>query len=277
MLVCGLLQPLPGNFRWNDVTSGHYRSPEVTSRDFLSCDCLLLQATALWEVKPTVYSSFRHSTATSRWFPVNWCHLWVLLVTWGHVTSFPVTWLVPPASNSLVWSQTHRVRQFCAFYSHFQVTSVEMTSLAVTSGHLSSCDVISSHGTAYSWSYSLVLSQTHSVRQFSAFYSHFQVTSDELTSLPVTSGQLRSRDVISCHGTASCEQQPCRNSNARYTPVFGLLQPLPGDFWSNDVTSGSLPLTWGHATSFSVTWLPPPASYSLVESQAHRICQFSAF
>jgi len=26
-------------------------------------------------------------------------------------------------------------------------------------------------------------------------------------------------------------------------PVFGLLQPLPGDFRSNDVTSGSLPVT----------------------------------
>jgi len=63
----------------------------------------------------------------------------------------------------------------------------------------------------------------------------------------VTSGHLRSRDVIYCHVTASsCELRPCRKWNVQYTPVFGLLQPLPGDFWSNVVTSGSLPNTWGH-------------------------------
>jgi len=96
--------------------------------------------------------------------------------------------------------------------------------------------------------------------------------------LRVTSGDLRSRYVISCYVTASsCELQPCRESNAQYTPVFGVLQPLPGDFRSNDVTSGSLMVTWGHTTSFLVTWLPPPASYSLVGSQMHRIRQCLAF
>jgi len=87
----------------------------------------------------------------------------------------------------------------------------------------------------------------YSIRHFSAFYSHFEVTTGQMTSLP---GHFRSpdvTDVISCHATASfCELQPCRKWNVQYTPLFGILQPLPGDFQWNDVTSGSLPVTWGH-------------------------------
>jgi len=93
----------------------------------------------------------------------------------------------------------------------------------------------------------------------------------------VFAGHLRSLDVISCHATASSyEVQPCRKSNAQYTRVFGLLQQLPGDFLSNDVTSGhfwSPNVTW----QFPVTWLSPPASYSLVGTQMHRIREFLAF
>jgi len=48
-----------------------------------------------------------------------------------------------------------------------------------------------------------------------------------------------------------------------------LLQPLPGDFCSNDVTSGSLPVMWGHVTSFSVTRRPPPASFSPIGAQTY--------
>jgi len=168
--VFGLVQPLPGDFRSNDVTSGS------------------------------------------------------LPVTWGHVTSVPVTWLPPPASYSLVGSEMYSIRQFSAFYSPFQVTYAQMTSLP---------DHFWSPGT---------------------------------------------RDVISFHVTASsCEVELCRKWNVQYTPVFGLLQPLPGDFRSNDVTSGSLLVTWGYVTSFPVMWLPPPANYSLVGSEMHSIRQFSAF
>jgi len=166
----GLLQPLPGDFQTNDVTSGS--------------------------------------------IPVNW----------SHVMSLPVTWLPPPAS------------------------------------------------------YSFVRSEMYSIRQFSAFYSHFQVTSQQMTSLP---GHFRSPEVTSCHflsrEASSCKLQPCRKWNVQHTPVFGLLQPLPVDFWSNDVTSGSLLETWGHVTSFPVTWLPPSALYSLVGSEMHSIRQFEAF
>jgi len=94
----------------------------------------------------------------------------------------------------------------------------------------------------------------------------------------VTSGHLRSREVISCHVTASsCKLQACRKWNVQYTPVFVLLEPLPGYFWSNDVTSISLSVTWGHVTSFPVTWVPPPASYSLAGREMYCIRQFSAF
>ena len=47
-----------------------------------------------------------------------------------------------------------------------------------------------------------------------AFHIHFQVTSGILGHFRVTSGHFRSRDVISCHVTAtSCELQPCRSLN----------------------------------------------------------------
>jgi len=102
-----------------------------------------------------------------------------LPVTWNHVTSFPVTWLPTRAIYSLVGSQTHSMRKFF--------------------GNVSASS---------SYEQRLVGSQTHSICQLSAFYSHFQVTS-------------------------------------------------------------------GQMTSFPVTWLPPPASYSIVASQPHSIRQFS--
>jgi len=117
----------------------------------------------------------------------------------------------------------------------------------------------------------------YSIRQFSAFHSHFQVTSGQITLLP---GHLRSpglRDVISCHLTASsCELQPCRKWSVQYTAVCGLLQSIPGDFRSNNVILGSLPVTWGHVTSIPVTWLPPPLSYTLVGSEMYSIRDLSA-
>jgi len=180
---------LPGHFRW----------PEVTWRHFLSRDYLLLHLQRCRKSNaqnPPVFGLLGLLLGDLRWNDVT---SGSLLVAWVHVTSFPVTWLPPPAR------------------------------------------------------YSLRISQTHSVRQLSAFYSHFEVTSGQMTSLPVTSGQLRSRDVISCHMTASsCEQQPGRKSNAQYAPLFGLLQPLPGNFRSNDVTSGhfrSPEVMWRHFLS----------------------------
>jgi len=108
---------------------GHFRSPEVTWRHFLSRDGLFLRATALLEVKCTVYATFRPSTATSRWLPVKWRHF---LVTSGHLKSRDVISCrvtPPPASYSLVGSEMYSIRHYSALHSHFQVTSSEMTSL----------------------------------------------------------------------------------------------------------------------------------------------------
>jgi len=81
---------------------------------------------------------------------------------------------------------------------------------------------------------------------------------------------VRSGDIISCHvTTTSCEFQPCRCSNVPKTRLIRLLQPLPGDLRSHHVTSKSLPVTWSHVTSFPVTWLPPPASYSPVGARTN--------
>jgi len=313
---------------------GHLPSPEVTWCHFLSHDCLLLRATALWELKCTGYASFRPSTATSRWLPVKLRHFRVtsgqlrsrgvifcyvtasscelqpcrkwnvlytpafgllqtlpgdfrqndvtsgsLLVTWCHVTSFPVAWLPPPASYSLVWSEMYSIRQFSAFYSHFQVTSGQMMSLP---GHLRSPEVMWRHFLSRDC---LLLRATSLLEVKCTVYASFRPSTATSRWGPVkwrhfrvTSGHLRSRNVIFCHVTASsCELQPCKKWDVQYTPVFCLLQLLPCDFRSNDVISGSLSVTWDHVTSFPVTWLPPPASYRLVKSETYSVRQFSAF
>jgi len=116
-------------------------------------------------------------------------------VTWDHVMSSPVTWPLPPASYSLVARKMYSIRQFLALHSHFQVTSGQMTSLRVTFGHLRSRESF-----PVTWlppaSYSLVRSEMFSIRQFSAFHSHFQVTSGQMTSIPA---HFRSPEVMWHH------------------------------------------------------------------------------
>jgi len=121
----------------------------------------------------------------------------------SHVTA-------PTASYSLVGSDMCSTPEFSAFYSLFQVTSIKRH-FRVTLRHPGSRDVISSHVTPPTVSYSLVASDMSSICNFSAFYSHFQITSGQTTSLSVTSDHERSRNVISFHVTASyCVPQLCR-------------------------------------------------------------------
>jgi len=312
------------------VTSGHLRSHDVISCHLTASSCEL-RPCRKWNVLYTPVFGLLHPLPGD--FRSNDVTFGSLTVIWGHVTSFPVTWLPPPASYGFVRSEMYSVLQFLAFYSHFQVISGQLTSPRVTSGHLRSRDVISCHVTSSScelqpcrkwnvqytpvfgilqplpgdfrsnditsgslpvtwghvtsllatWlplpaSYSLVGNEMYSIRLFSAFYSHFQGLLVKWRPFQFTLSDLRSRDVTSCHLTASsCELQPCRKWNVQYTQVFGLLQALPCDFRSNDNTSGSLPVTWGHVTPFPVTWLPPPAGYMLVGSEKYSIRQFSAF
>ena len=130
----------------------------------------------------------------------------------GHVTSFPVTWLPPPASYSPVGAQTYPKLDLLAFYSHFQVTSSLMTPLP---GHLRSLPVMFAFPVTWLLplaSYSPVGAQTYPKLDLYAFNSHFQVTSYQIRHFRVTSGYFRSRYVISCHVAAtSCELQPCRS------------------------------------------------------------------
>jgi len=91
----------------------------------------------------------------------------------------------------------------------------------------------------------------------------------------ITSGNVGSRHVIFCQVTAtSSELEPCRSGHTPKIRVFDLLQPLPCHFRSNDVTSGSLPVTWGHVMSCPVTWQPRPASYSPAGAQTYRKHEF---
>ena len=102
-------------------------------------------------------------------------------------------------------------------------------------------DVISCHVNAICCELQPCLSSNATKLRAFAFYSHSQVTSGQSTSLKGDSSHVRSRDVISCHVNAtSCELQPCKISIVPKTQVFVLLQPLPGDIRSNDVTFGHL-------------------------------------
>jgi len=230
-------------------------------------------------VKCTVYASFRPSTATSRWLPVKWRHF---RVTSGHLKPREVTsCLVTASSCELQLCRKWNVQYSPVFgllqplpgdFWSYDVTS---GSLPVTWGHVTSFPVMWLPPPA---NYSLVGSEMYSILQFSAFYSHSRWLPVKWHHFRVTFGHLRSRDIIFCHVTSSsCELQPCRKLNVQYTLVFGVLRPLPNEFRSNDTTSGSLAVTWGHVTSFPVTWLPPPASYSLVGSEMCSIRQFSVF
>jgi len=137
-------------------------------------------------------------------------HLW----SHGHVMSFPVMSLPPPANYSPVGAQTSQNLTYRPFRGTPRWLPVKQCNFQVTSGHV------------------------------------------------------RSRDVISCHVTATpCGLQPRRSSNIPKTWLTGLVQPLAGYFLSNDVTSGSLLVTRACVTSFPVTWLPSPASYSPVGTQ----------
>ena len=110
--------------------------------------------------------------------------------------------------------------------------------------HVRSRDEISCHVTPPPASYSPVGGQTYTKPEFSAFYSHLQVTRGQMKALLGHFRSVRSCYVIFCHVTAiSCELQPCScRSNINKTGVFRLLQPLPGDFRQN-VTSGRLLVT----------------------------------
>jgi len=151
---------------------------------------------------------------------------------------------------------------------------VSSGSLPVAWGHVTWFPVTWLPPTA---SYSLVGSEMYSIRVFSA-YIPFQATSVKWRLFQVTSGHLKSRDVISCRMPGSYwELQPCKKWKVHYTWVFR----------SSTATSRWLQVKWrhfwvisGHLRSrdvISVTWLPPTASNSFIESEIYSVHEFSTF
>jgi len=63
MQVFGLVQPSPGYFWGNDVTSSQFWLFFLDRDVILSHDCHFLQAIAMYELKRTQDVSFQHSAA----------------------------------------------------------------------------------------------------------------------------------------------------------------------------------------------------------------------
>jgi len=196
---------------------------------------------------------------------------------WGHVTSFPVTRLPPPASYSLVGIKCTKDLSFRISTATSRWLPVKWRHFQVTSGHKSLRDVIFCHVTDFC--------ELQHCKKSNASKSSYRPSPAPSRRLPVKwlhfrvpSGYMRSRDVISCHVTASfCELQPCKTSKASKNSSFR----------HSTVTSRWLPVKWrhlrvtfGHMRSrnfFPVTWLTTPASYHLVGRQTHTKLEFSVF
>jgi len=126
------------------------------------------------------------------------------------------------------------------------MTSGEMTSIP---GHFRSRDVIFLSRDCHLLRVTALRSSNIPKSRPTGLLQPLPVTSGSMTSLP---GHFRSCevcDVISCHVTATSHGlQSCRSSIVPKTRLIDLLQPLPGDFQSNDVTSG----TYSHVRSCDV-------------------------
>jgi len=155
-------------------------------------------------------------------------------ITWRHFLSRDCLLLrATPGRKSNV--------QYTPVFGLLQPLPGDFRSNDVTSGLVRSRDVISYHVIASSCK---LQPCRKSNAQYTPVFGLLTPTSRWLPlkwrPLRVTSGHLRSLDVISCHVTASCKLQPCRKSNKQYTPVFGLLTyfqvtsgqmtSLPADF-----------------------------------------------
>jgi len=225
--------------------AGHFWSPEVTWRHFLSSDCLLLelQRCRKWNVQYTEVFDFLQPLPGD--FRSNEVPCRSLPVTWGHVTSFPVTWLTPTAIYSHVGSKMYSMHKFSAC-SHFQVTSGQMTSLPGLFRLLMSRDVISCYVTA---SYCELQPCRKWNVQYTRVvtYSHFQILLVKWRHFEVTFGHLRSRD-IPCQVTAPTASyivvesemySICEFSafNSHFLVTSNQMTSLPGHFRSPEVTS----------------------------------------
>jgi len=244
---------LPGHFLSSEVRDVIFCHVTASSCDIQPCRKWNVHYTPLFGLLQPLPGDFRSNDVTSASLPV----------TWAHVTSFPVRWLPPSASYSLAGREMYSIRQFSAFNSHFQMTSGQMTSLP---GHFLSPEVRDAFSVTWLLrhaTYSPLGNEMYTISQFWHSTATFRRHPVKWRHFRVTSGHLRSRDVICCHVTSSsCELQPCRKRNVPYTPVFGLLshfqvtsgqlKSLPGNFRSSEITD----VTSCHLTASSCELQP---------------------
>jgi len=232
----------------------HFRVTSVRWVHVTSFPVTLLPPPAsysLLEIKLSQSSTYRPSTATSWWLQVKWR---LVRVISGHVRSRDVIFrhvtatlfeLQPCRSSNVPKTRLIGLLQ------PLVVSSGQMTSLP---GHFRSGEITWHHFLSRDCHFlrvkallELKRSQNSTYRPSTATSSWFPV---KWHPVRVTFGHARSRDIISCHVTAtSGELQPFRSSYVPKTRLIGLLQPL-------GVNSGqmtSLPVSWGHVTSFPVT------------------------
>ena len=136
--------------------------------------------------------------------------------------------------------------------------------------------VNSSHVTTPSCELKLCKSSNVPKSEFSAFYSHLQVTSGQMTSLP---GHYQSHDIICCLVTAaSCELQPCRSSEypkrkflalySCFQVTSGQITSLPGQFRScevSDVNSGDVTNSFGELKPCKSSNVPTTRVFGLLQ------------
>jgi len=226
---------------------GHFWSAEVLWHHFLSCDWILLRATAFFAI-------FRPSKTTSRRLPVKWRHF---RVTEGHLRSRDVSCHVTATSCKLqlcgcsIVPKTRVSGHLQKVTGDFHWNDATSGSLPFTWGPVTWYSV--------SWlpppvSCSPVVSQTFTKFEFLALYSYFHVTSGQMTSLlgnfrsrEVTWRHFLSRDCLLLRVTTLLVLKRNKNPSLRHSTA------LPRGFWWNDINFGSLAVTWDNVMSFSMT------------------------
>ena len=267
--LVGLLQPLPGDFRSNDVTS---ESLQVTSGHVTSFPTTWLPPPASYS--PVGAQSYpkhdRPSTVTSRWLPVKWRHF---RVTSGYMKSRNVISCHVTATSYELQPHRSRIVSKTWLRGLLHPLAGDFWSNDVTSGS----PPVAGHVTSFS------VTRQPLITSYTALYDSnvlrawpirfLQPLPGEFRSNDVTSGNFRARKVTSRHFLShDCHLlrvKLCSSSNVPKTWLIGVLQSLPVYFRSNDVTSGSLPVSWSHVMSFPVTWLPPPASYRPIGAETY--------
>jgi len=161
-------------------------------------------------VKCAIYLSFWPSTATSRWLPGKRRHF---RVTCSHMSSRDVISCHVTASSCKLQPRRKWNVQYMralAFYSPSRWRPVKWHHFRVTSGYLMSRDVISCQVTAFF--IELQPCRKWNVQHTRVFDLLHPLQGDFIwCHLWITSGDVRSRDVVSCHVTASsCKRLPCR-------------------------------------------------------------------